>query len=64
MGIKRNQRLHVIKDELEDFIIENSLSIRKKILKADEDLKTGRVFSFKEYLSTQEKYMCGLSLFR
>jgi hypothetical protein len=55
MGINRNQRLHVIKDELEDFIIENSLSIRKKILKADEDLKTGRVISFKEYLSTQEK---------
>jgi len=55
MGIKPNQRLQVIKDELEDSIIENSLSIRKKILKADEDLKAGRVISFEEYLSTQEK---------
>jgi len=64
MNIKPNQRLQVIKDKLEDSIIENSLSIRKKILKADEDLKAGRVISFEEYLSTQEKWICGLSLFR
>ena len=55
MSIKPNQKLQVIKDELEDSIIENNLSIKKKILKADEDLKAGRVVSFKEYLSTQEK---------
>jgi hypothetical protein len=55
MGIKRNQRLDTIKDDLEDFLIENTPSIRKKILKAEEDLKAGRVISSEEYLSTQEK---------
>jgi hypothetical protein len=55
MGIKPNQRLHVIKDELEDSIIENNFSIRRKIRKADEDLKAGQVISFEEYFSTQEK---------
>jgi len=55
VGIKRNQRLDTIKDDLEDFIIENSPSIRKKILKAEEDLKTGRVISLDEYLSTQKR---------
>jgi hypothetical protein len=39
----------------EDFIIENSLSIRNKILKAVEELKAGRVISFEVYLSTQER---------
>ena len=55
MGIKRNQRLDTIKDNLEDFIIENSPSIGKGILKAEEDLKAGRVISLDEYLSTQKR---------
>jgi hypothetical protein len=55
MAIKRNQRVDTIKDDLGDFTIENSPSIRKKILKAKEDLKAGRVIPHDEYLSTQEK---------
>jgi prevent-host-death family protein len=47
--------LPLSEDDLEDFIIENSPSIRKKILKAEEDLKTGRVISLDEYLSTQKR---------
>jgi prevent-host-death family protein len=47
--------LPLSEDDLEDFIIENSPSVRKKILKAEEDLKAGRVVSFDEYLSTQER---------
>jgi prevent-host-death family protein len=46
--------LPLSEDDLEDFVIENSPSIRKKILKAEEDLKTGRVVSLDEYLSTQK----------
>ena len=38
-------------DGLEDFIIENSSTIRKKIAKAEEDLKKGRVLSLDDYLS-------------
>lgn len=47
--------LPLSEDDLEDFVIENSPSIRKKILKAEEDLKTGRVVSLNEYLSTQKR---------
>jgi prevent-host-death family protein len=47
--------LPLSEDDLEDFIIENSPSIRKKILKADEDLKAGRVISLDEYLSNQKR---------
>jgi prevent-host-death family protein len=47
--------LPLSEDDLEDFIIENSPSIRKKILKAEEDLKAGRVISLDEYLSTQKR---------
>jgi prevent-host-death family protein len=47
--------LPLSEDDLEDFIIENSPSIRKKILKAEEDLKAGRVISLDEYLSTQKE---------
>lgn len=47
--------LPLSEDDLEDFVIENSPSIRKKISKADEDLKTGRVISLDEYLSTQKR---------
>ncbi len=47
--------LPLSEDDLEDFVIENSPSIRKKILKAEEDLKTGRVISLDEYLSTQKR---------
>ena len=38
-------------DGLEDFIIENGSSIRKKIAKAEEDIKAGRVVSLDDYLS-------------
>jgi len=37
-------------EDLEDFIIENSPSLRKKIAKAEEDMKAGRVISLDEYL--------------
>lgn len=37
-------------DDLEDFIIETSPSIRKKIAKAEEDIKAGKVISLDEYL--------------
>jgi len=42
-------------NDLEDFIIENSPSIRRKIAKAEEDVKAGRVVSLDEYLSSLEK---------
>lgn len=42
-------------DDLEDFIIENSPSIRKKIAKAEEDMKGGRIVSLDEYLASEEK---------
>jgi antitoxin (DNA-binding transcriptional repressor) of toxin-antitoxin stability system len=42
-------------DDLEDFIIENSPSIRKKIAKAEEDMKAGRIVSLDEYLASEEK---------
>jgi len=47
--------LPLSEDDLEDFIIENSPSIRKKILKAEEDLKAGRVISLDDYLSTHKR---------
>jgi prevent-host-death family protein len=47
--------LPLSEDDLEDFVIENSPSIRKRILKAEEDLKAGRVISLDEYLSTQKR---------
>jgi len=47
--------LPLSEDDLEDFIIENSPSIRKKILKAEKDLKAGRVISLDEYLSAQKR---------
>ncbi len=47
--------LPLSEDDLEDFIIENSPSIRKKICQAQEDLKAGRVISLDEYFSSREK---------
>ncbi len=47
--------LPLSEDDLEDFIIENSPSIRKKILKAEEDLKAGRIISLDDYLSAQKR---------
>jgi prevent-host-death family protein len=47
--------LPLSEDDLEDFVIENSPSIRRKIRKAEEDLKAGRVISLDEYLSTQKR---------
>ncbi|MBI5588565.1 MAG: type II toxin-antitoxin system prevent-host-death family antitoxin [Deltaproteobacteria bacterium] len=41
-------------DGLEDFIMENSPAIRKKIAKAEEDLKAGRVVSLDDYLSERK----------
>lgn len=41
-------------DGLEDFIIENSLAIRKKIARAEKDLKAGRVISLRDYLSEKK----------
>jgi len=38
-------------DDLEDFIIENSPAIRKKIAKAEKDIKAGRVISLDDYLT-------------
>ncbi|MCL4468161.1 MAG: type II toxin-antitoxin system prevent-host-death family antitoxin [Deltaproteobacteria bacterium] len=37
-------------DDIEDFIIENSPSIRKKIRKAEADIEANRVVSLDEYL--------------
>lgn len=38
-------------DGLEDFIIENSATIRKKLAKAEDDIKAGRVISLDDYLT-------------
>jgi prevent-host-death family protein len=38
-------------DDLEDFILENSPSIRKKIAKAEEDISAGKIISLDEYLT-------------
>jgi antitoxin (DNA-binding transcriptional repressor) of toxin-antitoxin stability system len=38
-------------DDLEDFILENSPSIRKKIAKAEADIKAGKVISLEDYLA-------------
>ncbi|OGL38448.1 MAG: hypothetical protein A2042_08475 [Candidatus Schekmanbacteria bacterium GWA2_38_11] len=38
-------------DDLEDFIIENSPTIRKKIARAEKDIKAGRVISLDDYLT-------------
>ena len=38
-------------DGLEDFIIENSSTIRKKLAKAEDDIKEGRVISLDDYLT-------------
>ena len=43
--------LPLTEDDLEDFILENSPSIRKKIAQADEDIKAGRIVSLEEYLT-------------
>jgi len=47
--------LPLSEDDLEDFIIEHSPSIRKKISQAQKDLRAGRVISLDEYLSTRER---------
>ena len=38
-------------DDLEDFILENSPSIRKKIAKAEEDIRAGKIVSLDDYLT-------------
>ncbi len=47
--------LPLSEDDLEDFIIEHSPSIRRKIAQAQKDLRMGRVISLDEYLSTRER---------
>ncbi len=47
--------LPLTEDDLEDFVIENSPSIKKKIGRADADVKAGRVISLDDYLSRSEK---------
>lgn len=42
-------------DDLEDFIIENSPAIRKKIAKAEADIKAGRVISLDDYLTDSKE---------
>lgn len=42
-------------DDLEDFIIEYCPSIRKKIRKAEIDIKKGKVISLDDYLSSSDK---------
>jgi hypothetical protein len=36
-------------DDLENFILENSPSIRKKIAKAEEDIRAGKIISLEDY---------------
>ena len=47
--------LPLTEDDLEDFIIENIPSIRKKIKKAEDDIKKGKIVSLNEYLSRSER---------
>ncbi|MGB7295611.1 MAG: type II toxin-antitoxin system prevent-host-death family antitoxin [Candidatus Aminicenantales bacterium] len=47
--------LPLSEDDLEDFIIEHSPSIRKKISRAEKDLRAGRMISLDEYLSARER---------
>jgi len=47
--------LPLTEEDLEDFIIEHSPTIRRKIAAAEKDLKAGKVISLVEYLSASEK---------
>lgn len=47
--------LPLTEDDLEDFIIENSPAIQKKIKKAEEDIRAGKIVSLDEYLSSSDK---------
>jgi prevent-host-death family protein len=47
--------LPLSEDDLEDFIIEHSPSIRRKIAQAEKDLRAGRLISLDEYLSAHER---------
>jgi prevent-host-death family protein len=47
--------LPLTEDDLEDFIIENSPAIQKKIKRAEEDIRAGRVVSLDDYLSSSDK---------
>jgi prevent-host-death family protein len=42
-------------DDLEDFMIEHSPSIRKKIAQAEKDIKEGKLVSLDDYLARLEK---------
>jgi prevent-host-death family protein len=42
-------------EDLEDFILENSPVIKKKLSKAEEDIRAGRIISFEHYLHSSEK---------
>ena len=47
--------LPLTEDGLEDFIIENSPSIQRKIGKAEMDIQKGKLISLENYLSSSEK---------
>jgi prevent-host-death family protein len=47
--------LPLSEDDLEDFIIEHSPSMRKKIAAAEKDIKAGKTVSLDEYLTGVEK---------
>jgi len=47
--------LPLTEDGLEDFIIENSPSIRRKIGKAEMDIQKGKLIFLDNYLSSSEK---------
>ena len=47
--------LPLTEDGLEDFIIENSPYIRRKIGKAEMDIQKGKLISLDNYLSSSEK---------
>jgi len=46
--------LPLSEDDLEDFIIEHSPAIRKKIAAAEKDMRSGRTISLDEYLARTE----------
>ena len=38
-------------NDLEDFVLENSLTVQKMIAEAEKDIQAGKVVSLKEYLA-------------
>jgi prevent-host-death family protein len=42
-------------DDLEDFVLQNSLKIRKMIAEAEKDIQAGKVVSLDEYLAVENE---------